>query len=288
MDCGEENMSAFNLIISDLKQGVFKNIRFTFVPLLCLFECLVTDIQLNYTKSIMQSKLSIMDFILEIFRGSDPLSKVTSIQFPYYWFAIFACLLLTSFDYAHKDLTHFGIQVITRIRKRSTWWYSKVITSISASIFYYILFLFTVLLYCAVNGYRIDFEITEDFINLTGATSGVYTYNGIAAVSLKDTIMLILSPMMIMITLNILLCTLSILFKPIIALLVTIGYLLAGAFWDFEMIVSRGSMIMMNQIFFSDGYNHQECFACCLFIVIFSIVLGRIIIEKYDIMPERE
>lgn len=281
-------MNAFNLIINDLKQGVFKNIRFLAVPILCIFECLVADIQLNYIKNFSETELGFIDYVFEIFHGTDPLSKVSSSQLPYYWFVIFACLFIITFDYAQKDISHFGIQVMTRVKKRSMWWYSKVITNIVSSIYCYFLFMATILLFCVLNNYPVNFNSNSVFINVFGSTSGIYSYSGITDISWNNLVFLVLSPLMVMITLNLLLCMLSMAFKPIIALLVTIGYLLAGAFWDNSIIISRGSMIMMNRVFFIDGYNLKQCCIYCIIIIFLSIIIGRIVIEKYDILPERE
>ena len=58
----------------------------------------------------------------------------------------------------HDDLTQFGVQVITRCHKRSSWWYSKCLWCAVLSFVFYILVLATVVIYAALLGYKFTFE----------------------------------------------------------------------------------------------------------------------------------
>lgn len=88
-------MSAFKLILSDIREGILRNKRYILVPILCLFECMSADINLNMFKVYggIKSPTTFLDLIAELFHGCDPITKApdpsTVIALPYFWIALF-------------------------------------------------------------------------------------------------------------------------------------------------------------------------------------------------------
>ena len=146
-------MSAFKLILSDIREGILRNKRYILVPILCLFECMSADINLNMFKAYggIKSPTTFLDLIAELFHGCDPITKApdpsTVIALPYFWIALFVFAVFINFDYMHNDLTQFGIQVLTRSRKRGAWWGAKCVWCIASGVWFYVLFLLTALLF---------------------------------------------------------------------------------------------------------------------------------------------
>lgn len=282
-------MNLFKLIWNDLKEGVLKNRRFLVVPVLCIFECLAADINLNYAVQTSGTTTSrtFFDVFSEIFHGADPLSKVSSWDIPYFWITIFVGMLLMSFDYMQNDLTHFGMQILTRVKKRKTWWFSKCMYSTIAALFYYVVFLAVIALFCVLSGYDVSLHSTQEIMNILNS-SGIYMYNQASQLSTQTILLELLSPFVVLITINMLQMVLSLVIKPIYSMIVVIGVVLLGIFWDFLPAFSRSAMVMMSDIYYSDGYPMKKGLLVCAGVIVVSVIVGKIIFDRFDIIPERD
>mgnify|MGYP003239100490 CR=1 FL=1 len=136
-------MSVFKLWLCDIREGIFKNKRYTIVPFICIFECMYAHMSINSYQLYydVHSRPTFLALWAEIFHGCDPITKNPDpnlkIELPYFWIAIFIFAIFIGFDYMHNDLTQFGIQVLSRTRKRSRWWISKCFWCLSSGIYHF-------------------------------------------------------------------------------------------------------------------------------------------------------
>ena len=89
-------MNVSKIIACDIKEGVIKNKRYIVVPVLCLFQCLYAQLNINMYKEYHEiyRKTSLLELLVEIFHGCDPIGENPNpdikIIIPYLWFAIFS------------------------------------------------------------------------------------------------------------------------------------------------------------------------------------------------------
>lgn len=282
-------MNVFKLVFNDITEGVIKNKRFISVPLVSIFACMVADIKIN--NYIFGCQLSVkrtaFDVFAEIFHGIDPLIRQQSFQLPYMWIGIFMCILFIAFDYINKDISQFGIQVVTRLKSRKEWWYSKCISNIVTSLCYYLIFIAVVIIFCLINRYDLSLQNTPEISQLL-STSGIYSYKQLTVFTNKEVIIQIVSPLILLITLNLMQMMLSLIIKPAYSIVITMGILLIGLFIDNVYAFSRMGMCMMSNIYYTDGYDLIKGSIVCIVIIITSISLGACIFERYDILPGKE
>lgn len=287
-------MNAFKLILCDIREGIIRNKRYFLVPVLSLFECMYADMNINAYKTYgaVQSHTTFLDLIAEIFHGCDPIARTPNpdimIALPYFWIAIFVFAVFVSFDYMHNDLTQFGIQVLSRSRKRSAWWGAKCIWCILSGIWFYVLFLLTVLIFCIINEYELLFTNNPDILNIIADRSIIYIFKGVPNLNFLQRSWMLLAPMVVICTLNMLQMLLCLFCKPMYSYLMIIGILLFGVLVDIPAAFSRCAMTTMNNWFFEDGYPTVIGLAVCVILTVVAMVIGTLYFKRYDILPDKE
>ena len=288
-------MNVSKIISCDIYNGVIKNKRFLIVPILIFFECMYND---NYVRMMLISlggsfgKLTIFDLFTLIFRGGDPISKMpredAMVVLPYFWIAIFAFSVFIGFEYMHNDLTQFGTQILTRCRKRRTWWYSKCIWCIASSLWFYILAIGTLLLYAVLNGYIFKAENNYNLTNFLAMQSAAYEPTINHGISVFDRVCLIIAPFAVICALNMIEMLLCLFFKPIYSYLVSIALIIAGTFTDTAISFTRCAMLLYNRDYFEKGYNTHTGIIICLIIIPAAIIIGGTYFKRANILPDKE
>ncbi len=287
-------MNAFKLILCDIREGIIRNKRYFLIPVLYLFEFMYADLNLNTYKTYggVRSRTTFLDLMAEIFHGCDPIARTPNpdimITLPYFWIAIFVFAVFVSFDFMHNDLTQFGIQVLSRSQKRSTWWGAKCVWCIASGIWFYALFLLTALIFCIINGYELQLTNTPDILNIIADRSIIYSFNGIPELSLLQKILMLLAPMAVICTLNMIQMLLCLFCKPMYSYLIIIGILLFGVLADTPVAFSRCAMTTMNNWFFEDGYPIVIGLAVCVLLTVAAMLIGTLYFKRYDILPDKE
>ena len=287
-------MSVFKILACDIKEGIIKNKRFLIVPFLGVLECMYAHLNIILYKEYngLKNSPSFLDLIAEVFHGCDPIAKNpdpnVKIVMPYLWFAVFAFAIFISFDYMHNDLTQFGIQILSRTGKRIKWWISKCCWCVLSGIYFYILFILSVLGFCALNGYEIRYTDNPEIINMLADRSFMYIYNGINKISIINFICILLSPLLVICTISIIQMTLCLFIKPMYSYLVITGIIIAGILSDSALAFSRLGMVTFSMDFFEDGYDKVRGMIICISLIMASVLAGTVYFKKYDILPDKE
>lgn len=286
-------MNVCKIIGNDMKQGVLKNKRLLFVPILCFFECMYYDNWMLIASSGRPfGKPNLPDLFIMLFRGSDPISKIADrdvkADLPYFWIAILVFAVFIGFEYMHDDLTQFGVQVITRCRKRSSWWYSKCLWCAVLSFVFYILVLATVVIYAALLGYKFTFENNYLITNTFAGASTVYKSSHIWEISTLNKVFLLAAPFMVVWTLNMLQMFLSLFIKPIYSFLISLVLIVAGTLSDTPLAFSRCSMLLYSNNYIDGAYDTRKGIIICLIIIASAIAAGMCFFKKANILPDKE
>lgn len=237
----------------------------------------------------LRNNPTLFNLLIEAFRGSDPLSEVREMHapLPYIWLSIFIFSMFTVFDYAHDDISNFGMQIILKTGKRTSWWHSKCIWVMLSGIYYYGLFILTMLGFANMNGYTMSFKDNTIFSDLLANCSTYYTYKNIEEVTGTELLLFILSPLIVICTLNIFQVTLSLLIKPLYSFFITLGVLLLSVFVDWTAIFPRTAMMTYSSHYYQNGYSMKIGWIVCIAVIFASVVIGRIWFKKYDILPQK-
>ncbi len=287
-------MNVCKMLACDINEGILKNKRYIVAPLLAILECLYAHINISSLKSYrdVTQTSSIIELIAEIFHGCDPIAQNTNpdikIAIPYLWFAIFVFAVFISFDYMHNDLTQFGIQILSRSKKRIEWWFSKCLWCILSSVWFYFLFFITIVLFGVVNEYSIMPSEDPEVLNIIADQSVMYSFVGIAVTSCTVHLKLLFLPLLVIITLNVIQMFLTLFIKPMHAYLLIVGLLTVGILTDVPIAVSRLSMVTFSRIFYENGYNEEIGLIICFILIVSLIVGGGLLFKRYDILPDRE
>jgi len=284
-------MNVFKLLACDIKEGILKNKRFISAPLISLFVCMSAHINIVFYNDMLEgtSKPTVFNLLLQSFKGCDPLSKIRDMHspIPYMWLAIFIFSVFTAFDYAHDDISNFGMQIISRTGKRVLWWYSKCLWAVLSGVYFYILFLVTAIIFASLNGYDVKLNDNIIFSDLLSNCSMYYTYKGTKIVMGTELLMVIISPLAVICTLNVLQMTISLIIKPIYSFFISLGILLLSAFVDWTIVFPRTAMIPFSNHYQENGYNMTSGLITCSIVIIISVIAGRIWFKRYDILPSK-
>lgn len=113
----------------------------------------------------------------------------------------------------------------------------------------------------------------------------LYNYIGISELSLKNILSILLMPLIVISTLNILQMLLCLFIKPMYGYLLIIGIVTFGIISDSPLAISRTGMVTFNNMYFENAYNEKIGLIICVLINIICVVTGTIYFKKYDIIP---
>lgn len=252
-------MVFFKLVLSDLKNGIFKNYRYLCFVVIAFLNFSVARILLIKNNVFDISIIDIIDKALSVHYFS------TTILF----FSIFICL-----DYTHKSFTSSGVKILCRAKSRVTFYLSKCVFCVFSALYTRLIFLLTSVLFCALYGY--SFEIPR------------HAAGGFLSLDSGDLLMFVLSPVATLISLNILQMFISILVKPMFAYLATAIFILVGKSCDSPFVFSRCGVLFYYDIVQNSGYDTQKALTVCLLTAIISAIIGMIYFKKYDIFSDKE
>lgn len=252
------DMVFFKLIFSDLKNGIFKNYRYLYFVIIAFLNFSVARILLIKNNDFDISIIDILDKALSIYYF--PMTIL--------FFAVFICL-----DFTHKSFTSSCVQILYRTKNRAAFYLAKCVFCIFSALFTWVVFLLTSVLFCAL--YRYSFEIPQH------ATSGFLSLDR------DDLLIFMLSPIAVLISLNILQMLICMLIKPMFAYLATVIFIMVGAMCNSPWLFAHSGINFYYDIKKS-GYDTKKALTVCLLTALISAIIGMICFKKYDILPDKE
>ncbi len=286
-------MNVFKLIAYDVREGILKNKRYICVPILAILLCMYSDLRISFNQAngFFSGKPTFLNLFTDIFHGCDPIINLLQadcgVGVPYFWIGAFVFAVFISFDYMHNDLTQFGIQILTRSRKRSMWWVAKCVWCLLSSAWFYMLFILAVVLFSIVCGYELSLSYNNELLSILVDSSPIYSYNG-GDVSTIQCATVVLSPFIVLCTLNMLQMVMCLFFKPMYSYFVTVCIVMLGMITDIPVAFSRTAMMPKTDIFLNGAYRVNGGIVICVVLIVTVVIGGILYFKRYNILPHKE
>lgn len=268
------------LIKHDITEGILH--RWKFFVISVLFFMFVDFVFIhNVSTAFADSTIrcSISDIILNMFVGNEPFNPLSQegIHIAIEWLMFFALLFSSVGYYIIDDLRKNSVSFLLRTKSKPQWWISKIIWCVLLVIIYYALF-FLCAVICAAFFGKISFIPNE-----------VIAYEmfdiDVAGISvLRFIFSVLVLPLVISISVAVIESVISLILKPIYALLIVICYLALSAFYLSPCFLFNYSMLIRDNF---DGVCGVANFygaliSVCVFAV--GIFVGIVLIKRKDIL----
>lgn len=272
-------MKYTKLFLFDLKNGLLKNkallIASVIIPI-------VFCIDFSQKIRIIRAEVSFADYFLYIFGGMKEYIPTPSepFVFPVVWMILFLTLPYATLSYPLNDIQTFGQQVIFRSRNRNTWWLSKCVWNISCCILYNLIVIGITILFCLMFKIDLNFNINKELIQTIFNVEDKNLLN----TNLYLTIDTILSPVLIIIAINLFQMTLTLFIKPMFSFLVTAMILLSSSYLFSPFFIGNYAMVTRSNTIIINGCNFKIGIYVAVTIILLSAIVGMFRFNHYDII----
>lgn len=262
-------MSWYKILSHDLHCGLLRY-RYLLIPLFMLFPCM-----LCYRELHQQGVTgNWMDYMLYCFRGQAYYivqDGSISLRIPTIWILNVGACLYLNLDYLINDLTHAGQQIIIRCNRKSEWFLSKCVWNVSSCILYYFILSVFVALFVLLFGGALTVNSSEQ-ANLIIFSE--ILYEPIKLTVLQNVWLGIISPLLTIITLNIMEMVLCLFVKPAIGFLMSLSVLGLSIFTQPSCIPGNGAMAIRSSILVDNGVRWESVFISSIILIGLSILVG--------------
>jgi len=283
----------FKQVKIDIKVGIVSNKWFIIVPIWFAFHTIYLLNTLNaYTIDFAPTTF---DFLLLYFKGADPILSLIMmnepIQFPLLWITNYIILLCCTVHYPSRDLYGFGIQIIARLKKCKTWWFSKCIWCAICCVIYFVICLLVAYLSSLYFGNVTDHvSNTMPLIEKLSQEVNAYSFKLYDQVELSNSSLILYEfvlPFLVGWGLCQLQMTLSLFMKPVLSFTCVCMLLLLSTYTHKYFLINFPcfGMSLHNPNIMVDGYTTIVGISSCLLIIFASIIIGKARLEHFDFIP---
>jgi hypothetical protein len=207
-------------------------------------------------------------------------SAEKAVQIPTSWLLTHILICYFTLHYLNDDLSHGGIQIIYRMRKKSLWWLSKVIWNIISVTSCYAVGYGILYVLCVLTGKNGGFAINQMLFSVIFSESLPNIYAG------ENSLFLYLCalPCVVGITISLLQMTLTLFVKPIFAYIASCVYFIAGLYYAHPVLISNYAMPVRGAVIGIYSFDFVSGISICLVYCLAAIVIGLIRINKMDII----
>lgn len=275
-------MKLCKIVQYDNRQHIWKNRFFLLVPFIIFLYCLRVEAQIfniDFTQSA-----TFGDYFLAVFKGCEPMAASDETRIPVFWLIVMIVPLFLANGFVQKDLQGFGLQIFIRMKNKSRWWFSKCITCFLFSVYYYIILLLSMFLFCICNGVVISFKITEH-IAAELLTEEYFTrQSDFTMNTVQQLVMLYIIPFLVICCLNFIQMTISLFVKPIVGFMLVNAYILLAAYISTPFSIAEYAMLGHSDLYMADGLSHMTGITACIGIIILMILTGMYFFQNKDIL----
>lgn len=275
-------MKGLLLFKRDVAQGMWKRrIYLLFAPLLVWISCLELSKKWQETKSLyeMKGNATSMDYWIYLIQSKEEwqFNIYHPYQFPVYWLAFFAFLLVIMNTYPSTDLKEWGYQVIVHSKNRWNWWLAKCSWCIGTVAIFFLAALLTVFLYSMANGDKLGWSPSW-YVMLSFGREG-YT-----ALSVFGRIQIfLLQPFLLAVLLGILQMALSLIIHPLFAFCASFFLLIISTYWKSIFLCGNWGMPYRMSAVASGGLNSTVCLVLLCLSIVICICAGGLLFARKDI-----
>lgn len=232
---------------------------------------------------VSRLELSLGDELLYITGGILP-AAVTSLGesflFPVKWLLPHLLVLYITLGYTSEDLTHGGIQVITRARSRRRWWLSKCLWNILTVISCFAAGLLVLFLLALASGKTMEFSLNSLLFEalFTRPLPEGQVSAGALLLALYG------MPVLVCATVSLLQMASTLYVRPVLAYAVACVYYMAGVYYASPLFLSNYAMSVRSAAV--GIYNFRTVTGCvlCLILGAGAIALGLRQINRMDLI----
>lgn len=272
----------FKILVYDLKNGMSDNVPKYIVAFL-LFVALGLSFNKIAVRGFEQQYIpSFIDYIAYIFKGMKTYvpNETAIFDIPITWFIIQTLICLLVARYPVKDLCTHGTQIIIRAEKKSKWWISKCIWIVLTVVLFYLIGFLAVLSVCLLKGGT----LTGINHNLNRLANG-FDFIGISNIRLVLTLLVL--PVAISIALSMVQMLISFILTPIYSFMIIISLHIITAYYCTPILLGNFSMVLRNNIAVREGLNTNQGFLYSILLIIVSVIIGNIYINRMDLIKKK-
>ncbi len=283
----------FKTIQYDLRFGLFESKKkYLLITLfgLLTFACLISDavhFSVFFTGSINNIEdlsISFGDVILIELGSCLPKLQDTIVQtgfsFPTMWFLLNILPCYLTLNYTAHDLSGGGIQVITRLQRKTRWWTSKCALSTITVILYYIVIYAVITILCSVFGFELSFIPDEDLF--------LVRFNAIFlsadTTEFQMFLALCLMPCIVTATLSLVQMMLTLFIKPVFAYIAVCAYMASSVLCASPFFIANYAMPVRSSAVGVYNFDFISCLAYSAVIAAIALIIGKLKIVRMDIL----
>ena len=272
-----KRMSFAYLLLSDIKQGIISRIWWYMAAMpIVIYLILMFSNELNGMMSDSVTRITVTDIFTYVYEGVKIFERKEDMTFPVMFVSyIMVPFIITSY-YPFNDFEERGKVIFTRTRKRSLWWYSKCLWNVVSIVTYQLIMLITAIGYCVMGG-KVSFEPSEK----AAVHLGIVTMD----CKLSDIfIYVFIIPTLTIIALSFLQMTISVIMSPVYGMMVQVVMLVLSIFVYSPLLPHNFLMLRRSAMVIDNGYKLPVVITVCVIISVISVIVGRNVIEKKDIL----
>lgn len=260
----------------DLRVGITRN-RSVYVLLCMTFVLLAIFANSALQSADVPLALSWTDYALYASRGTPiPMAGQPKVTFPMDWLLPQVVLALLVAGSTSVDAGGYGVQVLYRAQSRASWWSAMWICTVLTVLSSYAIAAITWLAACWGLG---NGQLTlqpEVQATISGLDFADTTGGAIAG--------LLVLPVLTSLAISTIQMTLSLLIRPLIGILVVIGYLLASALVHSPVLIAGTSMIARNALFDPQGTTTPQAAAVSVVVCVAVAICGGAVFNRKDLL----
>ena len=226
-----------------------------------------------YVEGGFGTQPSFGNYLIKWLRGMTELKQEQNsreVFIPCEWIVLQLSYMTIIAGYAGTNLRQCGYQIFLRSGSKLNWWRSKYIWLLGTTILYYLVFIGIVWSFAMASGNG-TIQITS---NLWVGQARLY----------HNWAVILITSVLANYAIGSIQLVLEIIATPIIAIVVTMGYCVAGVFWcQMAFVGNYGMLYRTDSLNGSNGLNSLLGMAISLLIILCTYIAGRIYIRKFEI-----
>jgi hypothetical protein len=274
-------MKFCKLLNYDLKNGIWKK-WYLYVSAFVI-ACVFTGnyyAQYRSSEALFTERLTSTNILFYLYEGKEAFSAEWGSAFvvPVVWILIFLLSAFLTLDYPMKSLSGHGIQVMTRIGKRTAWWGAKCVWIAASTLIYFGLWYLTVIVVCKVTGTDISLGYSQAInAELLELEMEPLTHT-------QEMMLLLVLPIMTALSINFLQLCLGLFLDKIYSFLLVAFLLFASAYFKSPIAIGNFAMVKRSVFCIEDGLSAQIGLMINGIIIVACVIIGFVRIRKFDIL----
>ncbi len=265
----KRNKSFISLVKCDISQGIINYMGYFMMAVVVVYLAMI-QYNITVTYDIRANDFSFMDGLMHFFMGVQDSVNNQEFTFPTVFLAHLMIPFIVMSFYPSNDFSERAKVVFTRTKRKSSWWYSKCIWLTLGVIVYMAFFYLGMIGFSAIYG-----VVSMDFL---------YESVGVEMSMIDRIVQFIVLPTATTIALGLMQMVVSVATEPLYGVLVQIIQFTFSFIYISPYLPGNYYMYMRSSFYREDGIEAGTALIVCGVIALVSVVIGKFIIDKKDII----